>query len=53
MPLLKGHSKDVIAENIAELRRAGHPEDQAIAIAYKVAGKSTSTTTKPKKESDR
>lgn len=47
MPLMKGSSKEVISENIAELMRAGHPQDQAIAIAYKEAGKSKS---KPKKE---
>lgn len=49
MPLMKGRSKEVISENIAELRRAGHPEDQAVAIAYKVAGKSKDKK-KPKKE---
>jgi uncharacterized protein YoaH (UPF0181 family) len=38
MPLMKGSSKEVISENIAELMRAGHPQDQAIAIAYRVAG---------------
>jgi hypothetical protein len=35
---MKGSGKDIISGNIAELRRAGHPEDQAVAIAYKVAG---------------
>jgi hypothetical protein len=35
---MKGSSKDVISGNIAELRRAGHPEAQAVAIAYKTAG---------------
>lgn len=33
MPLLNGSSHEVISENIRELRNAGHPEDQAIAIA--------------------
>ncbi len=40
MPLLKGSSKEVISQNIAELIRAGHTQDQAVAIAYKEAGKS-------------
>lgn len=39
MPLRKGSSKEVISYNIAELRRSGRPEDQAVAIAYKEAGK--------------
>lgn len=40
MPLKKGRSNKVIAANIAELIRAGHPSDQAAAIAYKEAGRS-------------
>lgn len=38
MPLLKGKSE--VGHNIAELRHAGHPEDQSIAIAMKEAGMS-------------
>ena len=37
MPLLKGDSKEVISQNIAELRRSGKPEKQAVAIAYSEA----------------
>lgn len=33
MPLLSGSDHHIIAENVRELRRAGHPEDQALAIA--------------------
>jgi hypothetical protein len=40
MPLRSGKSKADIAWNIAELIRAGHPRDQAVAIAYRLAGKS-------------
>lgn len=40
MPLLPGSSRSVVSSNIAELRKAGHKEDQAVAIAYRVAGKS-------------
>jgi len=37
MPLAPGKSKKVISENIAELRRSGRPEDQAVAIAFRNA----------------
>ena len=40
MPLEKGSSDEVISRNIAELVKAGHPQDQAVAIAYKKAGRS-------------
>lgn len=33
MPLISGSSRDVIDQNIQELIHAGHPEDQAVAIA--------------------
>jgi hypothetical protein len=33
MPLLPGSDHHIISENVRELRNAGHPEDQAIAIA--------------------
>jgi hypothetical protein len=46
MPLAPGKSKKVISKNIAELRRSGKKEDQAIAIAMSEAGKSK----KPKKK---
>jgi hypothetical protein len=39
MPLKRGSSRTVMSENIAELRRAGHPAKQAEAIAYRQAGK--------------
>lgn len=38
MPLAEGSSREVISANIAELIRAGHPQKQAAAIAYKEAG---------------
>lgn len=39
MPLLKGKSKEVISQNIRELRHSGKKEDQAVAIALNSAGK--------------
>jgi hypothetical protein len=44
MPLIKGSSKEVISSNIGELIRSGREERQAVAIAFRVAGKD-----KPKK----
>lgn len=40
MPLKKGSSKQVIAENIRREVQAGKPPRQAAAIAYRSAGKS-------------
>jgi hypothetical protein len=40
MPLKKGKSDKVRAENIGELRRSGYPEKQAVAIAYSEQRKS-------------
>lgn len=39
MPLKKGSSKATISKNIAEMVKAGHPKKQAIAAAYRSAGK--------------
>lgn len=40
MPLKEGSSRETVSSNIAELVRAGHPQNQAVAIAMKKAGKS-------------
>ena len=40
MPLKRGSSKKVVSANIRELRKSGHPQDQAVAIAMQKAGKS-------------
>lgn len=45
MPLKKGSSKSTIGKNIAALIREGRSPDQAIAIAYRQAGKA-----RPKKQ---
>ena len=39
MPLVHGSSKKAIEENIKRLIAEGKPRDQAIAIAYAIAGK--------------
>ena len=40
MPLHKGKSKEVIGENISEMRESGHPEKQAVAAALNEARES-------------
>ena len=40
MPLKEGYSKETIRTNIAELVKSGHPQNQAVAIAYSNARKS-------------
>lgn len=42
MPLESGKSRAVISHNVAEMRRAGHPEDQSVAAAFRKAGESRS-----------
>jgi hypothetical protein len=38
MPLKAGKSKKVISQNIAEMVKAGHPQNQAVAAALRNAG---------------
>jgi len=40
MPLKRGKSRKVIAENIKKLIQEGYPQKQAVAIAMRIAGKS-------------
>jgi len=47
MPLLKGHTKEIIGSNIGELRKSGYPEKQSVAIAFSKAGKSRKKRKKP------
>lgn len=50
MPLKPGKSKKTISKNIAAEIRSGKPKDQAVAIAYSVAGKSKKSKAKKKKK---
>ena len=47
MPLKQGSSETDVSANIAELVRAGHPQQQAEAIAYRVAGKDVAEVARP------
>lgn len=42
MPLKRGSSDQVISDNIRTLRHEGYKQSQAIAIAYRKAGRSRS-----------
>ena len=39
MPLKKGKSDKAVSSNIRELKRAGKPQKQAVAIALRQAGR--------------
>ena len=38
--MAKGKSRKVVEFNIREMRKAGHPQEQAVAAAMRQAGKS-------------
>lgn len=39
MPLMGGRSKEVVSENIRTLMNEGRPQDQAVAISLRKAGR--------------
>jgi len=47
-PLKSGRSKKVISYNIAEMIRAGHPRNQAVAAAMRSAMRSAGSKKKKK-----
>lgn len=47
MPLKSGSDERTISSNIGELVKAGHPQNQAVAIAYRMAGHPPQTTFQP------
>ena len=49
MPLQQGSSDEVKSANIAELRKSGYPEKQAVAIALSEARKSSGEKAPKKK----
>jgi hypothetical protein len=52
MPLKKGRSDKVVSENISELRHSGREQDEAVAIALRMAGKSKRKHKSPKQGKD-
>jgi hypothetical protein len=50
MPLKQGHSKAIISANIKELRKAGYPQAQAVAIALDKARQSTKKVSESRKK---
>jgi|HubBroStandDraft_2_1064218.scaffolds.fasta_scaffold2641401_2 ribosomal protein L12E/L44/L45/RPP1/RPP2 len=50
MPLIKSKSKEAFNENVSEMIKAGHPQNQAVAAAYSIKRKSTKGDSKMKKE---
>lgn len=51
MPLLDGDSDEVVSANISELILSGYPRDQAVAIAYKKAGRARGEKKEPMRKS--
>jgi hypothetical protein len=47
MPLKQGSSRETISNNISEMIKAGHPQKQAIAAAFKTVGKSNASDAEP------
>ena len=50
MPLKKSASKKAQGENIAEMEKAGHPRDQAIAASYRIMRQAKGKKRKPRGE---
>lgn len=53
MPLTKGRSRKIVAENIRKLIQEGYPPKQAVAIAYRTAGIARSQKKRTRKKTRR
>ena len=55
MPLIKSSSKAAFSQNVSEMMHAGHPQNQALAAAYRIKrrGKQTGGVAEPDPEAQR
>ena len=47
MPLIQSDSQEAFEKNVAEMIKAGHPKDEALAAAYEIQRKNKSNGSEP------